>query len=60
MTEQTCRSIGALAGLLGGVAVMRGLGFTGLVPAAVLVAGGCVLGAIAAEKFYRWRQQRGG
>ena len=60
MTEERYRSIGALVGLGLGIGLMIALGFGGIVPAAVFGAGGCVAGAIVAEKIYRWNNSRGG
>ncbi len=57
MNEDRYRTIGALLGLAAGWGLMVGLGFSGMVPAAVLGAGGCVAGAIAAERFYAWNQR---
>jgi hypothetical protein len=51
------RTIGALLGLAAGWGLMRGLGLSGIAVAAVFGAGGCVAGAIAAEKVYAWNQR---
>ncbi len=57
MNKDHYRTIGALLGLVAGVGLMRGVGISGIIPAAVFWAGGCVVGAIAAEKFYAWNQR---
>ena len=57
MNKDRYRTIGALLGLTTGLGLMMGLGFSGVLPSAVFGAGGCVAGAIAAEKFYAWNQR---
>jgi len=53
MTRETYRTIGALLGLGAGIAVTVGFGFTGqLIPSALFGAGGCVAGAVTAEKLH--------
>ncbi len=58
MNRDICRTIGALAGLTLGIALMRLLGLTGMVNSAVFWAGGTVAGGIGGEQYYRW-QSRG-
>ena len=58
MSEDNYRSIGSLIGLLAGVGLMRWLGYSGMVAGAAFGAGGCVAGAIAAEKLFAWNQRR--
>jgi hypothetical protein len=53
MTEQTFRTIGALTGLAIGIGLMVALGFRGILPSALFGAGGCVLGAMTAERIHR-------
>ncbi len=57
MNKDRYRTIGALLGLAAGVGLMRVIGIAGIIPAAVFWAGGCVAGAIAAEKLYAWNQR---
>ncbi|KAA1260392.1 hypothetical protein LF1_29320 [Rubripirellula obstinata] len=52
MTRESYRRIGAVTGLLGGWAMMFGLGYMGLVPAAIFGIIGCVSGAITGEKIH--------
>lgn len=59
MSEDNYRSIGSIMGLAAGVGLMMALGYTGIVAGAAFGAGGCVAGAIAAEKFFAWNQRRG-
>lgn len=58
MTEQTYRTIGSLLGLAMGIALMFLLGLRGIVPSALLGAGGCVAGAITAERLYASNHRR--
>lgn len=58
MSEQTYRTIGSLLGLAIGIVLMFALGFRGIVPSALFGAGGCVAGAIAAEKLYASSRKR--
>lgn len=44
------RRIGALSGLILGIAIMYAIGMPGLVPAFILGAGGCVAGAMIGER----------
>lgn len=53
MTEQSFRTIGALAGLAAGVGLMIAFGYRGVMPSAIFGATGCVLGAMAAERIHR-------
>lgn len=55
MTEDTFRTIGAVTGLILGIGLMMGLGYTGMVPGAIFGAGGTVAGGMSGEKFYQWR-----
>ena len=52
MTRENYRRIGAISGLAAGWAAMFGLGYMGLVPAAIFGMVGCVLGAITGEKIH--------
>ena len=53
MTRETYRRIGAIAGLTIGLLVTIAIGFGGqLIPGAILGAGGCVLGAVIAERMH--------
>ena len=58
MTEQTYRTIGSLLGLVSGIALMYVFGWRGIVPSALMGAGGCVAGAVTAEKLYAARVKR--
>jgi hypothetical protein len=58
MSEQTYRTIGSLLGLAIGIALMYLLGLRGIVPSALFGAGGCVAGAIIAEKLYASSKKR--
>jgi len=60
MTQDRYRSIGSLIGLALGIVLMLALGWSGVVPSAVLGAGGCVCGAITGERLYVWHSSRGG
>lgn len=58
MSESNYRRIGALLGLGVGFALTFALGFAGqLVPGALLGAGGCVAGAMIAERLHAGRHQ---
>ncbi len=59
MTEDTYRTIGALSGLGFGIGLMMSLGLAGILPSAIFGAGGCVIGAVTAERIYRWHTSRG-
>ena len=59
MSEDNYRSIGSIVGLAAGIGLMISLGFAGMVAGAAFGAGGCVAGAIAAEKLFAWHQRRG-
>ena len=53
MTRETYRTIGALMGLTAGLVGCVAIGYGGqLVPGAILGAGGCVLGAMIAERLH--------
>ncbi len=54
MTEDSSRSIGAIVGLVMGLGLMVLMQFGGMIPGAVLGAGGAVAGGIAGEKLYSW------
>ena len=60
MNRDRYRSIGSIIGLTLAVAGMVALGWRGVLPGAVLGAGGCVAGAIAGEKLYAWHSSKGG
>jgi outer membrane lipoprotein SlyB len=56
MTRDTYRTIGALGGLAVGVMLTITLSYGGqLVPSALLGAGGCVAGAMIAERLHASR-----
>jgi hypothetical protein len=59
MSEDRYRSIGAMIGLAIGIGLMMALGYGGVIPGAAFGAGGCVAGAIAAEKAYAWNKKTG-
>ena len=59
MSEDHYRSIGSIIGLSAGIGLMVLLGYTGMIAGAAFGAGGCVAGAIAAEKCFAWNQRRG-
>lgn len=59
MSEQIYRSIGSIIGLAAGVGLMTSLGYSGVTAGALFGAGGCVAGAIAAEKLFAWNQRGG-
>ncbi len=53
MRRETYRSIGAVIGLLFGIAATVAFGFSGqIIPSALLSAGGCVVGAVLAERIH--------
>jgi outer membrane lipoprotein SlyB len=53
MTQDTYRTIGALTGLAAGVLLTVAVGYSGqIIPSALLGAGGCVAGAIIAERIH--------
>ncbi len=54
MTIDSSRSIGAILGLVLGIALMVLLGFGGMIPGAIFGAGGSVCGGILGEKAYQW------
>ena len=58
MTEQTYRTIGSLLGLAMGIALMMLLGLRGTTSSALFGAGGCVAGAITAERIYASSRRR--
>ncbi len=60
MSEEIYRSVGSIVGLVLGIVLMRSLGFGGIVSGALYGAGGCVAGAVLAEKLYAWKGRRGG
>lgn len=59
MSRDTHRSIGAIAGLGIGLGLMMTLGFSGLVPAAIFGATGCVIGGMSGERIYDKRDSNG-
>lgn len=59
MTESAYRSIGSILGLTTGIVLMVAFGFSGIIPGALFGAGGCVAGAITAEKLYAWIKHKG-
>ncbi len=59
MTEDTFRTIGAIIGLSAGIGLMLAMGFSGIVFGALFGAGGCVSGAVTAEKLHAWKNQKG-
>ena len=58
MTEDLSRSIGAIAGLCLGIALMMALGFHDMVSGALFGAGGAVAGGISGEKVFAWLDRR--
>lgn len=54
MTEDASRSVGAIAGLCLGLAIMFALGLGGMIPGALFGAGGAVAGGIIGEKVFAW------
>ncbi|MEM9643740.1 MAG: hypothetical protein AAF989_02005 [Planctomycetota bacterium] len=52
MTRDNYRTIGAITGLVIGIALMLLLGQGGLIASAIFGAGGCVLGGVTGEKFH--------
>lgn len=53
MTRDTYRTIGALTGLAIGVLLTVAFGYSGqIIPSALLGAGGCVAGAVIAERLH--------
>lgn len=53
MTRETYRTIGALIGLTIGLVGTVAIGYGGqLIPGAIMGAGGCVLGAVIAERMH--------
>lgn len=52
MTRDTCRSIGAIAGLMLGIAAMLLLGQGGVLPGAIFGAGGALAGGIIGERLH--------
>ncbi|MEM9826667.1 MAG: hypothetical protein AAF958_08760 [Planctomycetota bacterium] len=57
MSAETTRRVGAITGLVLGIAVMYAIGKVGLIPAFFLGAGGCVAGAMVAERVHASRNQ---
>lgn len=55
MTVDGFRSIGAITGLVIGLALMIGLGYGGMIPGFLFGAGGAVAGGISGEKLYAKR-----
>lgn len=55
MTQEAYRSIGAIAGLIIGIALMLALGYGGMIPGFLFGAGGAVAGGISGEKIYAKR-----
>ncbi|TWU57348.1 hypothetical protein Poly59_02550 [Rubripirellula reticaptiva] len=52
IAKDTARRIGAVTGLVLGWALMRFLGYSGVMPAAIFGASFCVVGAIAGEQWH--------
>ncbi len=53
MSQETYRTIGAIAGLGLGIIATVALGYNGqIIPSALFGAGGCVAGAVTAERLY--------
>ena len=59
MKRETYRTIGAIAGLALGLAVMWLVGLSGIVPAAIFGAGGTVIGGVTGEKIHDRRRPKG-
>ncbi|WP_345683497.1 hypothetical protein [Novipirellula caenicola] len=57
MTQETYRSIGAIAGVITGVVSMALLGFSGLIAGFCFGAGGAVLGGILGERVHSMRHK---
>ncbi|TWU26469.1 hypothetical protein Pla52o_03220 [Novipirellula galeiformis] len=57
MSQETYRSLGAIAGVITGVVSMALLGFSGLIAGFCFGAGGAVLGGILGERFHGWRHK---
>tara|TARA_R110002049_G_scaffold2750_8_gene22295 strand:+ start:254417 stop:254587 length:171 start_codon:yes stop_codon:yes gene_type:complete len=55
MTQDGFRSIGAIAGLVIGLALMFALDFGGMIPGFLFGAGGAVIGGISGEKVFSRR-----
>jgi outer membrane lipoprotein SlyB len=58
MTKDNFRTIGAVIGLVLGLAMMIGLGFSSMVAGFLFGAGGAVAGGISGEKLHA-RRRRG-
>ena len=56
MTQDGCRSVGAIAGLAVGLALMFAFGLGGMIPGFLFGAGGAVAGGMLGEKVYARRQ----
>ncbi len=57
IAKDTARRIGAISGLILGWAVMRFLGYSGVMPLAIFGASFCVVGAITAEQWHGRNRQ---
>ena len=58
MTKDASRSIGAIAGLCLGIALMMAIGFHDMVSSALFGAGGAVAGGVTGEKIFAWLDRR--
>ena len=62
MSKDTCRSMGAIIGLVSSLLLMMVLGYSGVLPGAVFGAGGAVVGGMLGETLFamlRGRQDDG-
>jgi hypothetical protein len=57
MSKDNFRAIGAIIGLILGLVMMIGLGYSSMVAGALFGAGGSVAGGISGEKVYAWRRR---
>ncbi|QDT02490.1 hypothetical protein K227x_08670 [Rubripirellula lacrimiformis] len=55
ISRDTTRRIGAVTGLVLGFVLMKTLGYSGVLPTAIFGATFCVVGAMAAERWYEAR-----
>ena len=60
MSQEGYRRVGAIAGLLLGIGFMWLLNLRGIMASAFFGAGGCVVGAVTAERLHGWMSRGDG